>query len=137
MNLSFEMLVAAAVVLAGIMLVLGLATKKTPRKLNTVYFQNQWQDLQKFCANKDTWPLAIMNADKLLDEALVKRKFTGKTMGERMVSAQRVLTENDSAWRAHKLRNRLAHENNVKLKQHDVRQALMGFRQALKDLGAL
>lgn len=137
MNLSFEMLLLVAVVLAGTMLALGLATKKAPRKLNTSYFQNQWQDLQKFCANKDTWPLAVMNADKLLDEALVKRKFSGKTMGERMVSAQRTFSENDSVWHAHKLRNRIAHENNVKLKQNDVRQALVGFRQALKDLGAL
>lgn len=137
MNASFELIFVLAIGLAVVMALLGLIFKKTPRKLHVVYFQNKWQDLQKMCANKDTWPLAVMNADKLLDEALIKRKIPGKTMGERMVSAQKLFTENDAVWSAHKLRNRLAHENNVNLKQHHVRQALVAFRQALKDVGAL
>jgi hypothetical protein len=89
------------------------------------------------CGSKDTWPLAIINADKLLDTALKKRRFSGKTMGERLVSAQKKFTNNDSVWFAHKLRNRLVHEQDVSLREKDVKEALIGFRQALKDLGAL
>jgi hypothetical protein len=108
-----------------------------PRKLNTKDFQRKWRDLQKLCSNKETWPLAIINADKLLDEALKKLRYRGKTMGERLVSAQRSLSDNDSAWYGHKLRNKLVHEDEVKLKKTNVKDALMGIRQALKDLGAL
>jgi len=40
-------------------------------------------------------------------------------------------------WYAHKLRNRLVHEPNVRLKKSEAQMALTGFRQALRDLGAL
>jgi len=78
-----------------------------------------------------------MDADKLLDDALKKLRYKGKTMGERMVSAQRSLSDNDSVWYGHKLRNKIAHEETPPLKRKDVQMALRGFRQALKDLGAL
>lgn len=110
--------------------------KRRPKVLNTAYFQAKWKEAQGFCKDSSTWPLAVINADKLMDEALKRRKFKGKTMGERMVSAQRELTDNDGAWYAHKLRNRLVHEADVKLKESDVKKALIGIRQALKDLGA-
>lgn len=126
------MLLALLLLPAGIFI-----QRKVPKRLNQSYFVKEWRYLQAMCANKDTWPLAIINADKLLDNALKKRRFTGKTMGERLVAAQRKLTNNDGVWYAHKLRNKLVHEQNTILKEKDVRDALVGIRQALKDLGAL
>lgn len=108
-----------------------------PRKLNTAYFAQRWQDAQKLCASKDTWPLAVINADKLLDEALRRRHFKGKTMGERLVAAQKTFSNNDGVWHGHKLRNKLVHEDFTNLRENDVKEALIGFRQGLKDLGAL
>ena len=58
-------------------------------------------------------------------------------MGERLVAAQRDISDNDSVWFGHKLRNKLVHEDTPPLKQADVMKVLTGFRQALKDLGAL
>ncbi len=107
------------------------------KRLNTEYFSARWQEVQKLCASKSTWPLAIINADKLVDEALRKSRAKGKTMGERLVTVQRTLTSNDTVWYAHKLRNKLVHEEYDKLSERDVKEALIGFRQALKDLGAL
>ncbi len=134
--MSFELLIIAfvGVVLLVIFAVVG---KRIPKRLNQKYFVKEWRYLQAMCGNKDTWPLAVINADKLLDTALKRRKFTGKTMGERLVSAQRKLTNNDAVWFAHKLRNRLVHEQDVHLREKDVKDALVGIRQALKDLGAL
>lgn len=131
------------ITLICLLLVISLASvfakfvvrRKVP--LNSQYFAGKWQETQKLCSNKETWPLAIIDADKLLDEALKKSHFKGKTMGERLVAAQRALTDNDSVWYGHKLRNKLVHENNVKLTQAQVRNALKGIRQALRDLGAL
>lgn len=134
--MSFELLVIAFVAVL-VLIAVSLVGRRVPKKLNQKFFVKEWRYLQAMCGNKDTWPLAIINADKLLDTALKKRKFTGKTMGERLVSAQRKLTNNDAVWFAHKLRNRLVHEQDVSLKEKDVKDALTGIRQALKDLGAL
>ena len=127
--ITFVGLIAIA---AGIVFII-----KLPRRPKQRYFVYKWRELQKLCSNKDTWPLAIINADSLLDEAMKRLKISGKTMGERLVSAQRMFTDNDTLWQAHKLRNKLVHEEPLKLTEQDVKNALVGFRQALKDLGAL
>ena len=130
-------LLIIALVGAIILVLVTLVGRKIPKSLNKSYFTKEWRYLQAMCGNKDTWPLAIINADKLLDTALKKRRFSGKTMGERMVSAQKKFSNNDGVWFAHKLRNRLVHEQDVVLREKDVKEALIGIRQALKDLGAL
>lgn len=115
----------------------GWFVRRRPGKLNHEDFKSKWQAAQGLCAQEDTWPLAVINADKLLDEALKRLKYKGKTMGERMVSAQHEIQDNDSMWFGHKLRNKLVHEDMKKLKKKDVMTALIGLREALKDLGAL
>lgn len=133
-------LIALGLVAAALVFVMALAsilTRRRPGKLSREKYNQRWQEVQALCADKGTWPLAIINADKLLDDALRTLKYKGKTMGERMVAAQRDLSDNDGAWFAHKLRNRLVHEHVEQLSKDHVQQALRGFRQALKDLGAL
>jgi hypothetical protein len=114
-----------------------LRLRRRPRKLKPAKFNQRWLDLQKLCANKETWPEAIIVADDLLKEALKKRRYRGKTPGERLVAAQHELTSNDTVWFGHKLRNRLESDSPPKLKKQDVLAALAGFRQALRDMGAL
>jgi hypothetical protein len=134
-NLYLDIGVAALVIV--LLIVAKLLRRRAPKELNIEYFQARWKDLQKLCRDKKTWPLAIIDADNLLDEALKKRKVKGKTMGERLVTAQHNLTNNDGVWFAHKLRNKIVHEEFKNLKEADVKDALIGFRQALKDIGAL
>jgi hypothetical protein len=112
-----------------------LAKRRTP-SLDQSYFQRSWLELLARVKTPEGMMLAVIDADKLLDEALKKHHFKGKTMGERLVSAQRILKDNDAVWYAHKLRNRLVHEPNVRLKKKEAQTALSGFRQGLKDLGA-
>ena len=132
-------LLALAIVFGIIILLLiSRFAPKPKRRLNQDYFQKRWLEiLQRVKSSDDGTVLAIIDADKLVDEALKKLHFNGKTMGERLVAAQRSLTNNDSVWYAHKLRNRLVHEPNVRLKKSEAQMALTGFRQALRDLGAL
>jgi len=129
--------IAAVVVLLVLVFGTGFLLRRKPKKLDQVYYQERWQTLQKLCKDKSTWPLAVIDADKLLDDALKRSKYKGKTMGERLVSAQRDISSNDEVWYGHKLRNRLVHENNVSLTEKNVKEALIGIRGALKDLGAL
>jgi predicted Zn-dependent protease len=131
------MIIVAGVVLLGLIAGTTFLLKRKPKKLNQAYYQQRWQDLQKLCKDKATWPLAIIDADKLLDDVLKRSRYKGKTMGERLVAAQRDITSNDEVWFGHKLRNRLVHESNVQLTEKMVKEALVGIRSALKDLGAL
>lgn len=122
------------------LVVLGLLTRFKPHRkprIDQEYFQQKWAELLLRVKTPEGMMLSIIDADKLLDEALKKHHLKGKTMGERLVSAQRLLSDNDAVWFAHKLRNRLVHEPNIKLKQTEAKNALSGFRQGLKDLGAL
>ena len=128
---------AVAILLLLVFGAAWLTKRRRGKNLNSDYFNGRWKDLQKKCADKSTWPLAIIDADKLLDEALKKSHVKGKTMGERLVTVQRELSNNDGVWYAHKLRNKLVHEQYDNLGEQDVKNALIGFRQALKDLGAL
>lgn len=138
MNGDLLSIVVVAIVFFGVIsLVIAFAKRSRKKPLNVEAFTEKWKEAQKLCASKETWPLAIINADNVLDEALKKAGYRGKTMGERLVSAQRDLSDNDGVWYGHKLRNKLVHEADTKVKEADVKDALMGIRQALRDLGAL
>lgn len=135
MGLETAVLIAIGALLAVASLV--VIAVRVPKRLKSEYFVARWKELQQHCKDKQTWPQALQEADKLLDRALKKRKFKGKTMGERMVSAQRTFTDNDAAWFAHNVYKKVMADPNFKLRESDVKNALIGFRQALRDLGAL
>lgn len=131
-------LITVTVVALLIAVLIAVAVyRRIPKKLKTDKFIDDWKELQAFCREKATWSQAITDADKLLDKALKKRKYKGKSMGERMVSAQRKITNNDQLWFAHNLAKKIIADPALKLKESDVKSALMGFRQALRDIGAL
>jgi hypothetical protein len=133
---STALAVGAGVIMVVLVVVAGIFARRG-RKLNAAYYEKKWNELQKLLKDTATWPLAIIDADKLLDQALKDRRFKGKTMGERLVAAQREIKYNDEAWFGHKLRNKLVHESDIKLRERDVKDALLGIKAALKDLGAL
>ena len=124
----------------GLMALILLATVYLGRRyksLDKSYFENRWKALQKSCVNKKQWCQVVVDADGLLDEALKKRHYRGKTTGERLVSAQHKLTQNDAVWFSHKLRNKIIENKLSKISKKDTLEALNGFLQALRDLGAL
>lgn len=121
-----------------VLAVIGRLSRKIPaRHLNKKRFQQKWINLLELVKTPEGMVLAVIDADKLIDEALRRRHFKGTGMGERLVSAQHVLSNNDGVWFAHKLRNRLVHETDVKIGQKDTKTALENFKQGLIDLGAL
>jgi hypothetical protein len=130
----FAIIIIFGIVMLAIVSRLG---RRARPKLDQAYFHRQWGELLARVKTPEGMVLAIIDADKLLDFALKKHHFRGRTMGERLVSAQRTLSDNDAVWYAHKLRNRLVHEPNVRLKKKEAQMALAGFRIGLRDLGAL
>ena len=82
---------------------------------------------------------AVMDADKLLDYCLRKRgggKFDKMSLGEKLKKAEGYFSDINGVWTAHKLRNKIAHELNIKLFENEAKQAISQFKKALKDLGA-
>ena len=83
---------------------------------------------------------AISDADKLVDGVLRSHGIAGDTMGERLKQARDRFNDRDiydGLWRAHKLRNALAHEVGFDLVPSQAKEALHDFERALKTLGAL
>ena len=129
----------AAVIIVGAMLfgIIGL-TKQGQKNLNVEHYRIKWLDIERRLRSDEpsSFQLCVLDADKLLDKALRERGFRGQTMGERLKDATSSLSNTHSVWSAHKLRNQIAHED-VHLTYDQSRTALSGFKQALKDLGAI
>lgn len=137
---SFEMQVGLAASFVALLLfgyLVFLTYKRIPRKLNQGKYQERWKQLQALCKSKDSWPEALQQADTLLNDALRQRRFKGKKMGERIVSAQKKLSDNDAVWFAHNLAKKTVEQPEKRIQESDVKKALVGFRQALRDIGAL
>ncbi len=134
---TFTIVSIAALVVVFITIILGIRFKRKPRKIKPQDFQTKWKELQKLLANKETWGEAVVDADQLLDRALKRLRFKGKSMGERLVNAQKQFTNHDAVWSAHKFAMKIMSDtDDIKLKEEDIKKALLGFGQALKDIGA-
>jgi hypothetical protein len=131
-KLAALIFVVLVIIVIGFLLFLFL-----PKRLKYDHFKRKWRELQSRVSKKEEWGLAIIEADRLLDEALKKKKIKGKTMGERLVSAQRMFSDNDAVWFGHKLRMKLETNPDLPLRKQDVQKALLGLAQGLKDIGAL
>lgn len=128
-------LVAAAVLLLCILIM--TYRRRKPQELDLDKYKKGWKSVELKLKDDSLWALAIIEADGLLAEALETRRYKGKNMGERLVSAQRDITDNPNVWFAHKLKKRIVMEENPKLKKTEVKTALLGLRGALRDVGAL
>ncbi len=87
--------------------------------------------------NVSSYSMAIIDADKLLDKAMHEMGVPGKTMGDRLKRSGSKFTDINAVWRAHKLRNAIAHESGLEIGYKQAATALSIYKQALKDLGAI
>ncbi len=81
--------------------------------------------------------LAVIEADKLVDNVLKSMVIPGETMGERLKAAAYKYPKIREVWPAHKLRNQLVHDSDFKLTQARAKRALKDFEKALKTLNVL
>lgn len=129
-------LVVIAIILAAVLIIVSSLSHKTS-SLDRKRFGQRWQEVSALIDSGNSgYKLAVIEADKLLDHALKARGFKGETMGDRMKSAGRNLGNQDSVWSAHRLRNRLVHEE-ATINKRQAQSALNAFKQSLKYLGAL
>lgn len=128
------------VLVVGALLIAVIAlTKKGGAQLDVDKYRSKWMVIENQLSrdNQSSCTLAVLNADKLLDQALRERGIRGQTMGERMKTAKETWSNANAVWGAHKLRNQIAHESDHQVNYDDARRAIAGFKQALKDIGAI
>ena len=81
--------------------------------------------------------IGVTCGDKLLDKAMIEMGVPGKTMGDRLKRCGGRFSNENAVWRAHKLRNVIAHESDVEVSYKQALNATQIYKQALKDLGAI
>lgn len=131
-------LIVAVVVIVIILLAIMKLMPHTST-IDKEKYQSKWLEIEHSLdiANKDSRYMAILKADKLLDQALKDTGSRGQTMGERMKDRQGAWSNANAVWAAHKIRNQIAHDDNVQLSETITKRALASFKRALKDLGAI
>ena len=130
---------SAILIFGGLLFAIISFTKNSNRTLDQDKFRTRWMRLESQLQrdNEVSYTVCIFEADKLLDQALRERGLNGKTMADRMKQYQGKWTNGNGVWAAHKLRNKLAHESDVRIDYERTRQALGAFKQGLKDVGAI
>lgn len=138
-TLSLIFFFAAILIFGGLLFAVIALAKKGPRGLDVEKYRSRWLTIEQQLKRDEpsSYQLCVLNADKLLDQALQEKGVQGTTMGERMKSLQKTWSNANNVWTAHKLRNQIAHETNVQINYDLARRALIAFKQALRDVGAI
>jgi hypothetical protein len=129
-----------AIVLVGVMVFVAISlTSKKRYSFEKEEYQADWLHIENSLVkdNKATYTAAIIEADKLLDKALLEMGVPGKNMGERLKKSDSYFSQINSVWHAHKMRNQIAHEHGFSVEYTQAKRALASFKQALKDLEAI
>lgn len=131
--------IIAIFIVAVLIFIAILLTGKRGYHFNVEQYQARFLEIENGLKqdNPATYLTSIINCDKLLDKAMIEMGIPGKTMGDRLKKAGGKFTNLNAVWRAHKLRNAIAHESDIEVSYKQASNALQVYRQALKDLGAI
>ena len=131
--------VLAILIIAILIFVAILLTGKRGYRFNVEAYQTRFLAIENKLNknNPATFMNAVIEADKLLDKAMHEMGIPGKTMGDRLKKSGSRFSNLDKVWKAHKLRNALAHETDLEITYKQAAAAVLIYKQALKDLGAI
>ncbi len=122
--------IIGSVVLALIVIV--LVFRGARRKLSSA----QQSQLQKEWAHVQTLTdptRRVMEAEKVLDHAFKLMGFEG-SFADKLKKAERLLSNYQPVWDAHKLRNRIAHEPGFSVSEQESNRSVSAFERALNSL---
>ncbi len=131
--------IIAVLIVAVLIFIAILLTGKRGYTFNRQTYQTKFLTIENKLNqhNAATFMTTVIEADKLLDKALIEMGVPGKTMGERLKKCDGRFSNLNAVWRAHKLRNALAHESDLEITYKQANNALQVYRKALKDIGAI
>lgn len=139
MSSSWVFLIIAIVAVGLLMLIAMTLSGRRRYTFDVEDYQTRWLKIENGLDKDDprSYAVAVIEADKLLDRALNEMSLPGSTMGERLKRVTDKFEKPNAVWAAHRLRNQIAHESDFEVNYGQASRALMAFRQALKDLGAI
>ncbi len=111
-------------------------------KHNKVGSKNtRWESIQKKIKenNPESWRIAIIEADILLDETLADAGYPGQSLGEKLKGANpQSFTTVQDAWDAHKVRNDIAHVgSDFVLTQKRAQDAILRFERVFREFDVI
>lgn len=132
-------IIAILIVAVLVFVAILLTGKRNGHHFNVEAYQTRFLEIENKLKqdNPASYVTTIINGDKLLDKALIEMGVPGKTMGDRLKRCGDRFTNLNAVWRAHKLRNAIAHESDLEISYKQAFNALAIYKQALKDLGAI
>lgn len=140
-NLVVPMLVLILMLGVLIFVMIMRGSKLGKNSLDKKAYQTAWLKIENGLSrdNPASYEVAVLGADKLFDRAMRESGFRGNTFAERIKAGASRFSkpELDGIWRAHKLRNRIAHETDANISYEQAKAALNGLKKGLKTLGAV
>ncbi len=140
MDFSFFIFFGAVLIVGFLVFFMVVVSSRRKHSLDKMEYQSDFLAIENSLVKSrpETYSMVVMEGDKLLDKAMRELGFPGNTMGERLKkSGRNNFSEINQVWSAHKLRNNIAHEPRFYVDYSDAKRALMIYRKALKDLGAI
>ena len=101
--------------------------------------KRKWQEIEQLLEQntENSYKLAIMEADKLLDYALKAKMLPGNDLGGRLKVACARNPKLKSVWPAHIARNKIVHDPHYIITKNTAYNAIKRFKYALNILGVL
>ena len=90
-----------------------------------------------FSQHSSDWKLAVIEADSMLEELMSQLGFKDETLGDKLKGAtQENFRSLSSAWEAHTVRNRIAHEGvSFELSQHEAKRVIALYEPIFREYG--
>ncbi len=99
--------------------------------------QLRWNRIKEEISSESeqSWRLAILEADIMLNELLDLLAYRGETMADKMKQVERADWKTiDLAWEAHKVRNAIAHQGSMqRLSDREARRVIGLYEQVFKE----
>jgi hypothetical protein len=99
-----------------------------------------WTQIQKRvqAGDESNLKLAVIEADKVMDEILKRSGFAGETMADRLKGLNTAQLSNlQQVWEAHKLRNRIVHEPDFEVSKKEAEYAVSIYGRAFQEFGLI
>ncbi len=101
----------------------------------------RWQVIEERVTENspESWRIAIIEADILLDETLTNAGYVGQTIGEKLKTANTAsFTTVRDAWEAHMVRNKVAHAgSDFVLTQKVAKETIVRFERVFREFGVI
>lgn len=121
---------------------LNFRFKKKRRKnlFDSFVFKKRWEEI--ILKIDEDLPgalsLAVIEADKLIDEFLKQRGIKGENFGERMKNIENEgLYSWNRLWSAHKMRNVLVHSHDFSPSPEELKESIKSYEEFLKEAKVL